>query len=89
MGDIGMLELGVTYESFAEESEMEGNRYTAYGIAVCTRATREQILAVHDVSTDGEAVADLAALCNRLGLLPSHLGDVVDDFLTRRYSLDG
>ncbi len=41
------------------------------------------IASVSDVTSDRTALEDLARLCNKLGLDPCHIYDVVDDFLCR------
>lgn len=37
--------------------------------------------AIYDVCTEKEKVQDLVDLCNKEGLEPCHINDVIDDFL--------
>ena len=57
----------------------ELGEYVSYGIF----ATRDEqtIALVSDVSTELEAVKELAARCTEHQLSPEHLSDVIEDFL--------
>lgn len=69
-----------TYEVTEElmESEELGD-YVTFGIAVYSG--KEEVMRVRDVSTDLDAVRDLAERCTSGELAPVHLFDVIEDFL--------
>lgn len=62
------------YSITEEKIVIEGKEHTVYGI-MCEEAH------ISDVSTDKGEVERLVKLCNDGGLEPSHLFDVVADFI--------
>ena len=56
------------------------NRVVLYGISVFSEETKD-MLAIHCLSENYNAVNELCGLCNYLQLDPVHLGDVTEDFL--------
>lgn len=54
--------------------------YTAFGIAIYDDHA-QIICQIDDITTDEAAIKCLIEQCNRLRLSPSHLSDVVADFL--------
>ncbi len=75
----------ITYGISEEIYELGGEMRRSYGIVGYADADEEKshaiVVSARDVSCEKEAVETLAALCNRLGISPLHLDDVVDDFL--------
>ncbi len=75
----------ITYGISEEIYELGGELRRSYGIVGYADADEENsravIVSARDISCEREAVEMLAALCNRLGVSPLHLADVVDDFL--------
>jgi len=72
------------YRSFQEQlSTPEVGAYTTFGIAAFRSSDRKQdrLFSISDVSLDKHRVEELAALCTRLQLHPTHLQDVVEDAL--------
>lgn len=62
------------YKIIEDKVILEGKEYLTYGIQcgnVC----------VKDVSADRTKVGELVEACNRFGLEPAHLMDVIEDFL--------
>lgn len=59
----------------------------SYGIVVYSESEADGTVtilkAVHNITEDRPAIAELVSLCNRLELSPLHLLDIVDDFLNR------
>ena len=77
--------MNVTY-GVIEEIYSSGHSFrTSYGIAAYADSTEDDtatiVASVHDVTTDKQALAELASLCNRLEISTIHLMDVVEDFL--------
>ena len=56
--------------------------FLRYGMAVMDNTSKTILRTVSDLSCDRQPVSDLVALCNRLGLDPEQLDDVVEDFLS-------
>ena len=77
--------MNVTY-GVAEEIYSLGTVVrTSYGIVAYANAEEDGIAtivaSVHDVTSDKQALAELASRCNRLELSTVHLTDIVEDFL--------
>ena len=72
---------GMTEEIYSRGSDSR----TSYGIAAYAHGDEEGtatvIAAVHDITSNRQALANLVSLCNRLELSVLHLDDVVEDFL--------
>ena len=72
------------YRVFEEKlNSVESGEYIGYGIKVfeISECGERCMVALPDVSVDRDFVLALADLCNRGGLSPTHLFDVVEDFL--------
>ena len=65
------------YKLSRGESEVEGGKYTVYGIYY------NEEYYIEDISTDKEAVMELIALLNSNDLAPYQLYDVVEDLLNK------
>ena len=78
--------MNVTYGMTEEVYSLGAERRVSYGIAAYADAeedgTATIVAAVHDITADRQALSELVALCNCLGLSLLHLNDVVEDFLT-------
>ena len=76
---------GITYDVREEVYCLGEKRRVAFGIVAYAAAEEDGsatvIASVGDVCAQREPVADLAGLCTALRLDPSHLYDVVEDFL--------
>lgn len=77
----------VTYGVVEERYTMGAKKRQSYGIAVygADKKTNEEtpiVDAMHDITNDKESLAELVRQCNRLGLSPIHLRDVVEDFFS-------
>ena len=59
----------------------EGTKVLSYGI-YCTKGSRV-IASYHDISINKSCVQELVLQCNKLELSPSHLFDVVEDFIEK------
>lgn len=72
------------YESVREKffSE-EAGEYTAYGIKVSRDiyGKREQIRYIRDVFISEQEATKFVEKCNRLGLSPIHIDDVIEDMI--------
>lgn len=77
--------MNVTYGVTEEIYSLGISSRTSYGIAAYADSEENGIAtivaSVHDVTTDKQALDELASLCNRLELSTIHLLDVVEDFL--------
>ena len=68
------------YTVLESECQVEGYKYTGYGIRVRNLQTDES-RAFFDISVRRGDVEELVDRCNRLGLDPVHIDDVIEDFL--------
>ena len=73
------MEMEIRYVLNEDCHTVDGKRYIFYGITALEDG--RMLLSVRDVSADRTRVEKLIETCNRLGLSPAHLGDVVEDFL--------
>lgn len=77
--------MNVTYGITEEIYSLGADSRVSYGIVAYAdtkeSGTASVVAAVHDVTTDKQALSDLASLCNLLELSIDHLDDVVEDFL--------
>ena len=77
--------MNVTYEITEEIYSLGNTSRTSYGIAAYADTnvnhTTTIVVAIHDITPDRHALAELVSLCNRLELSTLHLMDVVEDFL--------
>ena len=77
----------ITYGVSKEIYEWEEKQRIAYGIVVYADIEKDGtatiIESIRDISSDRKAIEELVEKCNRLQLSLIHLGDVVDDFLTK------
>lgn len=75
----------ITYVVVEKTDSSQSNTRTSYGIAAYTNGTVNDefavIAAIHDITTDRNALTTLVTQCNRLKLSPIHLRDIVEDFL--------
>ncbi|MBQ9807043.1 MAG: hypothetical protein IJW49_11150 [Clostridia bacterium] len=75
----------LTYGVTEEFHRIGSNVRISYGIAVYadaeTNGTNTIIASVYDVSTDRLPLDRLVQWCNLLELSPTHLREVIDDFL--------
>ncbi len=75
----------ITYGLTEEHYSLDADTRVAYGIAAYANAdedgTATIVASVHDITDNKQALAELVSLCNRLELSPTHLHDVVEDFL--------
>lgn len=73
----------VTYEVTEEVYCSGDSNRTSCGIAAYTsdEGIVSQAAAVHDITSDRQALAGLVEKCNRLQLSLVHLNDIVEDFL--------
>jgi len=75
----------VTYGIMQEIHSAKTTDRISYGIAAYSNFDEDGsatvIAAVNDVTSDRQAIANLVSLCNQLELSPTHLHDVVEDFL--------
>ena len=60
--------------------QVEGYKYTGYGICVENTATGES-RSFKDISVRRKEIEELSDRCNRLQLDPIHIEDIIDDFL--------
>ena len=76
----------ITYGIIEETYRLGNNARTSYGIAVYADADRDGtttvLSSVSDVSPDRRPLERLVEWCNLLQLSPTHLRDVIDDFLS-------
>lgn len=63
------------YRLISKWRVIEGERHVVYGIR-CNDA-----YCFEDISTNKNAVEELADKCNKFSLSPVHLADVIEDFL--------
>ncbi len=79
---MSMLTYGVTEEIYRLGNDVR----TSYGIAVYADADRDGTATVvssfSDVCADRRPLDQLVEWCNLLKLSPTHLRDVIDDFLS-------
>lgn len=68
------------YSLVESDCEIEGYKYTGYGICVRSVSAGE-IKSFPDISVRRGDVLELVDRCNRLALDPIHIEDVIDDFL--------
>ena len=75
----------VTYGITKEIHLSQASNRVSYGIAAYSDFSEDDcatvVAAVHHVTSDRQAIANLVSLCNQLELSPTHLHDVVEDFL--------
>lgn len=75
----------VTYGVIKETFILGSSERTAYGIAAyadsAADGTATVIAHVSDITSNGSKISELAELCNSLNLSPTHLYDVVEDFI--------
>ena len=64
----------ILYSLTSKVIEIEGKTAVTYGIS-CDK------ISLDDISTDVERVRELVDKCNRNKLSPTHIFDVVEDFL--------
>ncbi len=63
-------------------TEQTTGSQTTYGISAYDTLSAQTIIAsVTDITADKEKLEGLVELCNREGLSPIHLYDVIEDFL--------
>lgn len=78
--------MSITYGIIEETYVLCSKSRTSYGIAVYSDVefddTATVVAAVNDISCDRQKISALIEQCNRLALSPSHLNDVIEDFLT-------
>ena len=76
----------LTYGVIEETYRLGNDARTSYGIAVYADADRDGTATVvssfSDVSPDRRPLDQLVEWCNLLELSPTHLRDVIDDFLS-------
>ena len=75
----------VLYKTVREVYDCGSEKRVSYGIIACADSVNDAhsqiVAAAHDVSADKKRMDDLVCLCNRCGLSPDHLYDVIEDFL--------
>ena len=69
----------IRYKVIESQLELEGQKYTGYGIVAEDNGTLIEIM--EDVSLNKEEIEELVRRCNEGSLELIHLKDVVDDFL--------
>lgn len=78
--------MNVTYGMTEERYFLGVDSRISYGVVAYADAEEDNtatiVAAIHDVTTDKQALSALVELCNRLELSPMHLDDVIEDFLT-------
>lgn len=67
------------YKLTKGEYIVEGIKHIGYGISLAPSA-----VSFSDITVDREEAARLVDLCNILQLSPTHMKDVIDDFLDNR-----
>ena len=79
-----MITYGIICETFIHGSILR----SSYGIAAYAHAdntdTDTVIAVINDISGDYDSIFNLVKSCNEGELLPEHLNDVVEDFLTSK-----
>ena len=71
--------MAITYVLTEDIHTVDGKCYIFYGISALEGG--QPRISVRDVCTDRRRVERLVEDCNRLGLSPLHLRDVIEDFL--------
>ncbi len=72
--------------SYIVVKEIYEKSRTAYGIAVCQKEKSGELVPIEtisDICCEYESIARLAESCNRLKLSPTHIYEVIEDFLNR------
>ena len=79
-GKLTMKKFNYEYSTVSKDCEVEGCKYTGYGIAVKEKGFG--VLRVFsDISRSRRDIDDVVEKCNRLELDPIHIEDVVEDLL--------
>jgi hypothetical protein len=77
--------INVTYGITEEIYSLGNTSRTSYGIAAYADTNMDHtatiVVAIHDITPDRHAIAELVSLCNCLELSTLHLLDVVEDFI--------
>ena len=68
------------YTVIQSDCQIDGYKYTGYGICVKNMSTGES-RSFSDISVSRKDIEELSDRCNRLQLDPIHIEDVIDDFL--------
>ena len=75
----------ITYGVSEEIYTLYDQKRISYGIVVYSNADQDGtatiVDSIRDVSSNKEKITRLVNECNRLGLSPIHLRDVVEDFI--------
>ena len=67
-----------------EEVTLRTDYPVSYGILYTpTSSNSEQPIRITDITVDYERICALVTLCNDLLLSPTHLAEIVDDFLAK------
>ena len=75
-----MKKFNYEYSTVSNDCEVEGYKYTGYGIAVKEKGS-DFIRVFSDVSRNQKQIDDVVESCNRLELDPIHIEDVIEDLL--------
>ncbi len=79
-----MISSDIRYDLIEEVYHQGGTTRIAYGIAVYDMRDRDAsvyTVAVRDITSDKQKLLSLVDQCNRCGLAPIHLCDVLEDHL--------
>ena len=83
----------VTYGVVEEHHALPGRERISYGIEAFLDVEQLElgciVASVHDLSSDRTEILHLAQTCNRLGVSPEHLEEVVADWMGERYCVHG
>ena len=75
-----MKKFNYEYSTVSNDCEVDGYRYTGYGIAVKEKG-KDFLRVFRDVSRCKKDIDEVVQRCNRLELDPIHIEDVVEDLL--------
>ena len=75
----------VLYEINQKTSLIDNRPQTTYGISAFAYSNSQKNLIdeIYDVSSKRQEVEGLVKKCNHLGLSPTHLKEIADDFITK------
>lgn len=73
------------YEINLKTSLIDSKPQATYGISAFAYSNSQKSLIdeIHDVSSERKEVEALVKKCNHLGLSPTHLKEIVDDFIIK------
>ncbi len=60
---------------------LDGERHVGYGISVKCISDCKEVIRIEDITASRDDLLKLTKLCNELCLSPSHIWDVIEDFI--------